>query len=680
MAINYNSREEFYQFLYNEIRAEARIEDDEKFEEEIFVERMIEYLHESNFLENGQPCRHKSRGMKVDGYDFNATGNSIDILVSQYVDEGTEIGKVGKKTIDLAFKRAKTFLEKSRIGTGIYEALDDSDEALDLANTIKDNYKNLKHSRIIFLTNGMTGPQPAKKELLGKLEVSYHVWDFERLWRAVSSGMKKEVITLDFEEEGHQPLKYISNSDSKGIYTTYMALIKGSLLRDLYDRYGTRLLERNVRAFLQARSNVNRGIRDTIIEEPNMFLAFNNGITVTANKVSIETNEKGNEYISRISDFQVVNGGQTVASLWHTNVKNKAKINDVYLQMKLTVINNEDNIDIIAPLISKYSNAQNAVNTADFSANDPFHRNLEKVAQSIYAPDPTGGNMETIWFYERSRGSYAETKNGELTPARMRTWQKIHPTHQRLDKLIIGKLENTWRKLPHIVCWGAQKNFSHFMVYVSECVATGSDIEVNVKYFKDIVAKRIIWKATEKIINKQKIPGYRAQIVTYSLAWTLVNDPSRFDLKKIWSKQNISELEKNYLNILTRNIRNKMVGTAVGNPSEWFKSNKQGISPCWEKVREMKIDFDVDIEDLKNNDHKKAVAPKVAIDWSIFEKTQLWFDASDWIEETKELEQNDADFCRSIGKLLKNRRNPSIKQMPIAISIMQKAVDSGFVI
>ena len=132
MAISYNSREEFYQFLYNEIKAEARIDDDQKFEEEIYVERMIEYLHESNFIENGQPCNHKSRGMKVDGYDFNATGNSIDILVSHYVDEGTEIAKVGKKPIDLAFKRAKTFLEKSRIGSGIYDALDDSDEAFDL--------------------------------------------------------------------------------------------------------------------------------------------------------------------------------------------------------------------------------------------------------------------------------------------------------------------------------------------------------------------------------------------------------------------------------------------------------------------------------------------------------------------------------------------------------------------
>ena len=460
-----------------------------------------------------------------------------------------------------------------------------------------------------------------------------------------------------------------------------MAIIEGGVLRDLYDKYGTRLLERNVRAFLQARSNVNRGIRDTIIETPNMFLAYNNGITVTANSVSIVENKFGRPAISKICDFQVVNGGQTVASLWHTNVKNKARIEDVFLQMKLTVVNKVENIDVIAPLISKYSNAQNAVNTADFSANDPFHRSLEKISQTTFAPDPTGGNVETIWFYERSRGSYAETQNRERTPAKIRTWKQIHPNQQRLDKLIIAKLENTWRILPHIVSLGGQKNFSHFMVYVNEMIAENKEIEVDAEYFQSLVAKRIIWKATEKVINKQKISGYRANIVTYSIAWMLLNDPQKFNLKQIWKAQKISEEQEQYLDTLTRNIRNKILRSARGNVTEWCKTDKSGYSECWEKIRSLNIDFTIEVKDVSPTaEGSEKSKQKVEIDWNVFTHYEVWFTLSEWIEETKFLEQKDSEFCRGIGDKIRLRRNPTVKQIPIAMEIMKKAVEKGFVI
>lgn len=676
-----NTIEEFYEYLYSEIKSEARIEDEERFEEEIFTERMIEYLHETNILENGVVCRHKSRGLKIDGYDFNATGNEVDILITHYEDAGKEIPKIGKKEIDTAYKRAKNFLEKSRILTGLQEILDESAEALDFAKQIHTNYNNLKRSRIILLTNGRVGAQPAVIEHFGDFEIVFQVWDIERLWRSVSSGMKKEVITLEFENEGYDPLEFVSISDSRGIYTTYIAIIEGALLKDLYDRYGTRLLERNVRAFLQAKSNVNRGIRDTIIEAPNMFLAFNNGVTVTANSVSIVENQFGRPAISKITDFQVVNGGQTVASLWHTNVKNKAKIEDVFLQMKLTVINEKENIDIIAPLISKYSNAQNSVNTADFSANDPFHRNLEKISRTLYAPDPTGGNVETIWFYERSRGSYAETRNQERTPARIKTWKKIHPTNQRLDKLIVAKLENTWRIQPQIVSLGGQKNFSHFMVYVNERIAENKEIEVDAQYYKDLVAKQIIWKATEKIINRQKIPGYRANIVTYSLSWMLLHDKEKFNLDVIWKHQKISKEQEQYLDILTRNIRNKILKTAKGNVTEWCKSNKSGYSECWEKIKVMEIDFNQKVPDyIPSSEGEEKGKNKVQIDWNLFTQHQVWYSLSEWIEETKKLDQKDAEFSRRIGDTIHAKKNPSVKQIPIALEIMKTAVEKGFII
>ena len=354
---NFNNKDEFFSFLQSEIALEAKIENDEKMEEEVFVEKMLDYLVDLNFLENGIVCRHQGHGIKVDAFDLNTPENAIDIIVSNYKSGEDGIQRVGKPDVAKTFKRAKNFLEKSRLGDGFYEGLEDSADARDLSKLIHSKFQTIKKSRIILITNGITGPYEGVTEDLNNFSISYHLWDFEKLWQHVSSGMKKEFITLDFTEEGYNPIKCVDAYDGKKVFTTYLSLIPGQLLRDLYDKYGTRILERNVRAFLQARSKVNRGIRDTIIQEPNMFLAYNNGITVTANKVEFDIDENGNKAITKIRDFQVVNGGQTVASLWHTSDKNKAPLKNVFLQMKLTVINKAEMIDEIAPLISRYSNA-----------------------------------------------------------------------------------------------------------------------------------------------------------------------------------------------------------------------------------------------------------------------------------------------------------------------------------
>ena len=75
-------------------------------------------------------------------------------------------------------------------------------EAYDLAKMIHANFKSLKRARIILITNGECGAIPAETEKAGNMEITFQVYDFERLWRNVSSGLKKEVITLDFEKEG----------------------------------------------------------------------------------------------------------------------------------------------------------------------------------------------------------------------------------------------------------------------------------------------------------------------------------------------------------------------------------------------------------------------------------------------------------------------------------------------
>ena len=397
--MTYNNLEEFAFDFSQQIVAEANIPDEEKFIEDVFVDRMLDYLHEAEELENAIPCPYKGYGMKVDAYDLNTQQNGVDILISHY--EGytpPPVQKIGKNDMNRAFKRASNFLIKSM--TGYHGRLEESSDVYDLAKLLNQLNNEIRQARIILLTDCLTGSVPGQSEKINGLELTYQIWDIERLYRFVSSGMKKDPVVVNFEEDFGRSLECVSINDAEGLYTTYLSIIPGEILSSLYDKWGTRILERNVRAFLQARGKVNRGIRDTIIHNPNMFLAYNNGITVTAESVKVSALEKGGYLLKEIKDFQIVNGGQTIASLWHTNRKNKASLSKVSIQMKLTILNNLEVLEEIVPLISKYSNTQNKVNTADFHANDPFHINLEKISRTTWAPDPSGGGQQTIWFYE----------------------------------------------------------------------------------------------------------------------------------------------------------------------------------------------------------------------------------------------------------------------------------------
>src|SRR5690606_25821405 len=153
----------------------------------------------------------------------------------------------------------------------------------------------------------------------------------------------------------------------------------------IYDLYGGRLLEQNVRTFLQATRGVNKGIRKTILEEPQMFFAYNNGISATAASANLE--KIGDQVLlKRLDNLQIVNGGQTTASIFNVMKRdNAANLEKVRVQMKLSVVK-EDLVDMIVPKISLYANSQNKVSDADFFSNHPFHRRIEKFSRNVWAP------------------------------------------------------------------------------------------------------------------------------------------------------------------------------------------------------------------------------------------------------------------------------------------------------
>ena len=264
----------------------------------------------------------------------------------------------------------------------------------------------------------------------------------------------------------------------------------------MYDRYGAKLLQRNVRSFLQLRGKVNKGIIETVRTAPGQFLAYNNGISATATAVVFDERADGT-YLVKLDDLQIVNGGQTTATLHHAAVREGADLSQVQVPAKITVVP-PDQLDQLVPKISRFANSQNSIAEADFESNNPFHVELERLSRTIWAPAPAGGTRQTHWYYERVRGQYQVDRARQPTPARRRSFEEQNPTAQKFTKTDAAKYDMTFRQQPHIVSLGAQKCFQAWTVDV----LAARTAPPNEHYFHNMVAKAILFEQARKHIQR----------------------------------------------------------------------------------------------------------------------------------------------------------------------------------
>ncbi|MBK9765319.1 MAG: AIPR family protein [Flavobacteriales bacterium] len=233
------------------------------------------------------------------------------------------------------------------------------------------------------------------------------------------------------------------------VYECYLAIVPGTLLATLYRNYGTRLLESNVRAFLQQTGKVNKGIMQTIRNAPEMFLPYNNGLAATALDVQTEV-VNDHLYLTSMRDFQIVNGGQTTASLFHTEHKHKVDLSKVFVQMKLTVIKDEEKKNAAVPDIARYANSQNKVSELDLSSNNPILQKLEELSRTVYAIDQVDRSKQSIWYFEQVKGQYREALAKEPNN-RKEAFKRKYPKPQVIIKSEVAKYMNTWARLPYHV-------------------------------------------------------------------------------------------------------------------------------------------------------------------------------------------------------------------------------------
>lgn len=550
-----------------------------RFQVEEFMEVIASELVETGFIEGFDYCHYRAqRGIRVDGSWFNDEG-VLNLFVADF-EQRAELASLTRRDIDSAFKRVSSFFEASA-DRNLAEDIEVTSPEYDLARQIADRRGSISSlNLILFSERTLSGAvQDLPDGEVAGVPASYHVWDISRLHRQRTSRSHKEPLDIDFKKMFGDGIACLPACLATEVYKSYLMVMPADALATLYGKFGARLLEQNVRTFLQARGNVNKGIRATIMNEPGMFFAYNNGITATAQSIDTEESDFGLK-VTRIVDLQIVNGGQTTASLFHTRKRDGADLSHIFVQMKLSVIDSQEN-EMIVPKISEYANTQNRVNAADFFSNHPFHGRMEEFSRRIWAPAQKGSLRETHWFYERVRGQYADAQSN-LTSAEKRRFLAEYPKQQMFTKTELAKFENVWDDHPMWVNRGSQKNFVRYAERIGKEWEKSSDA-FNEFYFKRVVARGLIFRTTERIVSDQSWynGGYRANIVAYTLALLAEIAKRRsgsVDFMEVWRTQTVGPVLNEVIALVSGVVNDDITRPAdgVSNISEWCKKEA-----CW---------------------------------------------------------------------------------------------------
>lgn len=578
-----------------------------------FVKICALKLFEGDVMPEYTPCYYQGTGyrnaaIRVDGYaydDHDGTFYMLSALYSGAPESENLIGSEARTALD----RCRMFAANA-IEHDLASKIEISTEAYDLAALIKDQARFISRFVVILLTDMSLSeranltetdtPAKGKKkktktkrtgvldaESVYGIDVEYRIWDMPRFYRIFGVGDGHEEITIDFEEylTGGIPCLPANYSSEASNCRSFLCTIPGDVLADLYEEYGSRMLEGNVRSFL-GRRGVNKNIRNTILNEPDMFFVYNNGLSATATEAVV----KGDKLLFA-RDLQIVNGGQTTATLSATRHSNGADLSKISVLMKLTQVPPETAATIV-PVISRSANSQNKINAADFFSTHEYHVRLEQISRRKFAPAKNGAQHETHWFYERARGQYIQSTM-HMTKAQERKFITQNPKDQIITKTDLAKVLSAWDEYPHIVSKGAESNFSEFAKRTEVDWEKRKD-DFNDNYFQEAVALVIMYRSIDKMVPKQQWyeGGYKANIVAYTTALLkhLIKQwyPGQsLDLQRIWQKQKCPEILMQQLTILAEKVYAAITSSSrpVENVTQWCKQ-----AACWEKVKQISCD------------------------------------------------------------------------------------------
>ncbi len=413
-----------------------------------------------------------------------------------------------------------------------------------------------------------------------------------------------------------------------------------------------------------------------------MFFAYNNGITATATEVKVE---KGN--IKTIKNLQIVNGGQTTSAIYAASKNSKLDVSKVTVQMKLSVVQDPDEVSDFVSKVSQYANTQNKINPSDFFSNSPFHKEFKNYSKRIRVAAVGGAQHQTHWFYERVRGEYLN-EQAYLSSAKKRQFVLDNPKNQLLEKTFLSKCEMAWLEKPATVCKGAQASFTAFAKEVTDMLEK-DDMAITENYFKNAIAKVILFRFIEKMISRAHWydGGFRAQTVAYTMAHlsNSINATKKtLNFELIWENQSVPTGLGDFLVVTTELIYEVITNTGQGfaNPTQWCK--KDG---CWVEVKNINVHRQIPkalLVDKESQQYASREASKIRrldngieIQAHIVGKSStLWLELVDYYDGEDGITPMQSDILTklSVGII----RVPSEKQSKVVYKLLMDAKSEGF--
>ena len=679
--------EEFRNDFLSEVALWAETES--TFTQVAFAAVAVRYLSEagevSDFTETFYRGTFKSKRLGVDGYAFDEADGSLRIFFVGAI--GVDLSTLTQTDARVQFQSLTNFVDYALLGQ-LGSKIDDNSPGRDLAELIFARRQTLSRVRAYLITDSILSARIKDwpEGRVGDVPIEYHIWDISRFFRAFSSQTGEDELVVSFANVRDGGLACLAAGMEPGKYVAYLCVVPAHILADIYDEHGSRLLEGNVRAFLSTKGNTNKGIRNTVLNAPEMFFAYNNGIAATATSATVLETATGLRLVE-VVDLQIVNGGQTTASLASARRVDKANLHDIYVPMKLSVIDAETSVEMI-PLISKYSNSQNKVSEADFFSNHAFHRRLEQSSRRLWAPAQAGLQYETKWFYERARGQYVNDQI-QLTVAEKRRFELAHPRLQVITKTDLAKTENSWRRLPQKVSKGAQTNFLDFASYIVQ-EWDKDQVAFNEQYFREIVCRTILFRTTEKLVSKADWydGGYRSNIVAYAVArlsheLELITLALNYEL--IWRAQIVSPALEEQLTLIAEKMRDVIINPPVGhqNVTQWAKRDL-----CWENAKAVTIHLSsaFEAELISRNSARLALNEARTLqklDSGIEAQTkvmtigfELWGHALSWAKRQNLIGIEDERILKVAANQLPGI--PTDRQSKKLLEILQKLEAEGF--
>lgn len=540
----------------------------------------------------------RRRKLRVDGLGIDEIDGTLFALISDAVNE-TANETLTKTDADALFAQLHWFIEVS-MSDQLRSEIPAHDVAAEFAWRLGEAWGMIQKVKLVLVTNKTLSDRVRTYEfpsISGK-STEAQIWDERRLFELYVSRTGHEKTQISLLDFGSAPIPMLSATESDGESETYLAVLPGDLLARIFDKYGSRLLEGNVRGFLSTRGNVNKGIRATILGRPEKFLIFNNGITATASSIEVDSSNS----LLAVEDLQIVNGGQTTASLYTFLKQEKvhqANLKKTAVAVKLIVVKPEIAEEMV-PEIAKYSNSQNKVNEADFFANSPFHRRMEEISKRLMAPAVGGRQASSRWFYERARGSFENEKaRASLTSAGARKFEDTYPKGQKIDKTDLAKFHNIFSLKPHIVRRGNQKNFLAFKDEVAIKFETEEGRALfGDAYYKRIVCTKIIFDTLHKAVRESAwyTQGYLADLVTYGMAKFIqaVQDSGyAMPWDQIWQLQSVPQALIDSLLDSAELAHAALLDPTrkQQNVTEWAKSED-----CWKSLKALRFDLTPEVK------------------------------------------------------------------------------------